>query len=444
MVVDGKVQTRGIAEDAGARGGPVGLAGPGEQGRARVDLSVEGMTCASCVARIEKKIARLPGVAEASVNLATEKASVRYDPAMVDVPALVGAVEAAGYRARPLAAASATVPPEGVARQELAIGGMTCASCVARIERTLHKLDGVRAASVNLATERASVAYEPARVNVAHLIGAVEAAGYSATPLVETSAAREGADEETRRARELTRRRRTLGLGAALSGLVMLLAFVPQLVTFPTVQTHNDLLALLALPVWAYVGWTFHRGALLNLRHRTVNMDTLISLGTSVAYVYSLVATIALPGQFVYYDVAAVIVTLIYLGKYLESAAKARTGEAIKKLMGLQPRTARVIRNGQERDIPVEQVVTGDALLVRPGEKVPVDGVILEGESTVDEAMLTGESLPVQKAAGDAVIGATVNGSGLLRVEATKVGRDTVLAGIIRLVEQAQGSKAPV
>src|SRR5919202_261489 len=413
-----------------------------DAGSAQVELAVKGMTCASCVARIEKKLTRLPGVAEARVNLATERASVRYDPAAIAVPALVSAVKAAGYEAHPLAASPATTP--GSAQQDLAISGMTCASCVARIERRLSKLEGVRAVSVNLATERATVAYDPACVKVAQLISAVEAAGYGAAPVAEDSTAQEGVDEEERRRRELARRRMILALGIALSVPVVLLTMVPSLMTFPTARTHNYLLALLALPVWAYVGWTFHRGALINLRHGTVNMDTLIALGSTAAYVYSLVATIALPGHFVYYDAAAVIVTLIYLGKYLESAAKARTGEAIRKLAGLQPRTARVVRNGQERDIPVEQVVGGDVLLIRPGEKVPVDGVVLDGESTVDESMLTGESLPVEKSPGDEVIGATVNGSGLLRIEATKVGRDTVLAGIIRLVEQAQSSKAPV
>ena len=416
-----------------------------DAGSAQATLAVEGMTCASCVARIEKKLTRLPGVAEASVNLATQKALVRYDPVAVTVPALVEAVEAAGYRAHPLATSPArTAGAGGAAQQDLTISGMSCASCVARIERTLGKLAGVQSASVNLATERASVAYDPTRVKVAQLISAVEAAGYGAAPVAERAARDQGHDEEARRRRELRRRRLTLGLGAALSALVLILAMVPPLMSFPTAQTHNYLLALLALPVWAVVGWTFHRGALITLRHGTANMDTLISLGSSVAYVYSVVATIALPGQVVYYDTAALIVTLIYLGKYLESAAKGRTGEAIKKLMGLQPRTARVVRNGQERDLPIAQVVEGDVLLIRPGESIPVDGVVLEGESMVDESMLTGESLPVQKSAGGHVIGGTVNGTGLLRIEATKVGRDTVLAGIIRLVEQAQGSKAPV
>ncbi len=439
MVVD---QTVPVAEAA-----PPCTSVPATEGANQVtDLAIEGMTCASCVAHVEKKLTRLPGVAAASVNLATEKARVSYDPASVTVPQLVGAVESAGYRARPLAAppVPAAVATSGEAWQELAISGMTCASCVARVERKLGKVEGVRSAAVNLATERATVAYDPSRVKVARLIGAVEAAGYGATPVVEDASAEDGVVEETRRARALARRRTTLLSAAALCAVILILAMAPPLMMFPTVQTHNYLLALLTLPVWAIVGWSFHRGALINLRHGAANMDTLVSLGSTAAFVYSVVAMIALPGQYVYFDTAALIITLIYLGKYLEAAAKGRTGEAIKALMGLQPRTARVIRNGQERDLPIAQVVSGDMLLVRPGERVPVDGVVTGGESAVDEAMITGESLPVQKGAGDPVIGATVNGMGLLHVEATRVGRDTVLAGIVRLVEQAQGSKAPV
>ncbi len=439
MVVD---QTVPVAEIARPR-----ASAPATEGAGQVtDLAIEGMTCASCVARVEKKLTRLPGVAEASVNLATEKARVSYDPTSVTLPQLVGAVESAGYRARPLAAppVPAAVATTGEAWQELAISGMTCASCVARVERKLGKVEGVRSAAVNLATERATVAYDPSRVKVARLIGAVEAVGYGATPVVEDASAEDGVAEETRRARVLARCRTTLLTGAALCAVILILAMAPPLMMFPTVQTHNYLLALLTLPVWAIVGWSFHRGALINLRHGAANMDTLVSLGSTVASVYSVVAMIALPGQYVYFDTAALIITLIYLGKYLEAAAKGRTGEAIKALMGLQPRTARVIRNGQERDLPIAQVVSGDALLVRPGERVPVDGVVTGGESAVDEAMITGESLPVQKGQGDDVIGATVNGAGLLHIEATRVGRDTVLAGIVRLVEQAQGSKAPV
>jgi Cu+-exporting ATPase len=328
------------------------------------------------------------------------------------------------------------------AQVDLAIGGMTCASCVARVERKLGKLGGVQSANVNLASERASVTYDPGLVSPAQLISVVEAAGYSAAPVAEQAAEDELEEEVWRHA--LTRRRRLLGLGVTLSAVILALAMAPAMMDFPTAGSHNALLALLTLPVWAVVGWGFHRGALVNLRHGAVNMDTLISLGSSVAYLYSLAVTIAGSNQPVYYDTAALTVTLIYLGKYLETAATGRAGEAIKRLAGLQPRTARVVRNGQERDIPVAQVVIGDQVLVRPGERVPVDGLVLAGESSVDESMLTGESLPVSRAPGGRVIGATVNGVGLLRIEATAVGRHTVLAGIIRLVEQAQGSKAPV
>ena len=325
----------------------------------------------------------------------------------------------------------------------LAVGGMTCASCVARVERKLKRVLGVQEATVNLATERAAVAYDPTATTVADLIGAVEAAGYSAVPVHEARL-EDVIDDAAGKQAELRRRRVTLAVGAVLSALVVALAMIPSLMDWPTPQVHNDLLAALALPVWLGVGWTFHRGAIGNARHLTANMDTLISLGSSVAYLFSLVATVALPGQTTYYDTAALIVTLIYVGKYLEAAARGRAGAAISALASLQPRTAHVVRNGAERDLPVEQVVVGDTLVVRPGEKIPVDGVVLEGRSTADEAVLTGESLPVEKGPGDSATAGTINGAGLLRLRATRVGRDTALAGIIRLVEQAQGSKAPV
>lgn len=410
-----------------------------------IDFAVEGMTCASCVARVERTLTTVPGVTAASVNLATEKAHVRYDPTAVTPPRLVDVIEAAGYTARPLAAAPppVAVGGPGPAQQELSITGMTCASCVARIERKLGRVPGVDEATVNLATARASVAYDRTVTTPAALIAAVEAAGYGAAPVVGASVA-EAADDATARRAALRRRRLTLATGAVLSALVLALAMVPGLMDWPTMQSHNYVLAALTLPVWLGVGWTFHRGALRNARHLSANMDTLVSLGSSVAYLYSLVATVALPGQATYFDTAALIVTLIYVGKYLEAAAKGRATEAITALAGLQPRTAHVVRNEAERDLPVEAVVGGDILVVRPGETIPVDGMVLDGGSTVDEAMLTGESLPVEKGPGDPVTGGTLNGAGLLRLRVTRVGRDTALAGIIRLVEQAQGSKAPV
>ncbi len=340
-------------------------------------------------------------------------------------------------------AAAAPGTPSAPAHIDLAVEGMTCASCVARVERKLVRAPGVAEASVNLATERATVAYDPAVTTPAALIGAVEAAGYGAAPVQKESVA-EAADDAAARRADLRRRRLTLAAGGVLSALVLALAMVPGLMDWPTMQSHNYLLAALTLPVWLGVGHNFHRGALRNARHLSANMDTLVSLGSSVAYLYSLVATVALPGQATYFDTAALIVTLIYVGKYLEAAAKGRATEAITALAGLRPRTAHVVRNGAERDVPVEGVVVGDALVVRPGETIPVDGVVTDGSSTADEAMLTGESLPVDKAAGDPVTGGTLNGAGLLHLRATRVGRDTALAGIIRLVEQAQGSKAPV
>jgi len=342
--------------------------------------------------------------------------------------------------AQPTATATALA---ATAHVDLAIKGMTCASCVARVERKLKRVPGVAEASVNLATECATVAYDPGAATAADLIAAVEATGYGAAPVVRESVEMAADDAAARRA-DLRRRRLTLLTGAVLSALVLALAMVPDLTDWPTMGAHNYLLVALTLPVWLGVGWTFHRGALVNLRHGAANMDTLVSLGSSVAFVYSLVATVALPGQAVYFDTAALIVTLIYVGKYLEAAAKGRATEAITALAGLQPRTAHVVRNGTERDVPVEAVVAGDILVVRPGETIPVDALVLDGGSTADEAMLTGESLPVEKGAGDPVTGGTLNGAGLLRLRATRVGRDTALAGIIRLVEQAQGSKAPV
>ncbi len=415
-----------------------------EHSAAHVDLAIGGMTCASCVARIERKLGKLDGVQTAHVNLATERASVAFDATAVAVRDLVRAVEAAGYTARPLAV-QATAPATtkaAAAHQELSITGMTCASCMARVERKLAKLPGVLTASVNLATERAAVSYDPATTNPAQLIGAVEAAGYGASPVIEHHM--EGEDGALAGTRDLTHRRRLLALGIILSAVVVAVATLPGLENVPTTRSHYYLLALLALPVWLYVGWAFHRGAMLNLRHGAANMDTLISLGSSAAYLYSLVVTVTGATQAVYFDTAALIVTFIYLGKYLEAAAKSRTGDAIRRLAGLRPRVARVLRNGQQRDLPIDGVVLGDILLVRPGEQIPVDGTVLSGTSSVDESMLTGESLPVAKGPGDSVIGATINGAGLLHVQTAAVGLHTVLAGIIRLVERAQGSKAPV
>ena len=353
--------------------------------------------------------------------------------------------------------------PGAESRATLTLEGMTCASCAMRIEKGLKKVPGIKDASVNLATEQATVTYDPAQTNLEQMVQKVEAVGYKAVPQVsspqkpvqeETASYLSGtteipvvsisqADEQGRRKQAEIRHKRNLlmpGIVLTVPVVILSMFFMNR---FPG---ENALLLVLTTPVWAIVGWEFHRGAIKTLRHGSANMDTLISVGSTAAYVMSVVATF-LPqvvGSGTFYDTAALIVTLIFLGKYLEVRAKGQTNEAIKKLIGLQVRTAPVVRNGQEVELPIEQVHVGDELIVRPGEKIPVDGVVLSGTSSVDESMITGESIPVEKRTDDALIGATINQRGLLHMRATKVGADTVLASIIRMVEQAQGSKAPI
>jgi P-type Cu+ transporter len=351
----------------------------------------------------------------------------------------------------------------------LALEGMSCASCAMRIEKGLKKVQGVQEVSVNLATERAMVSYDSAQTGIEQMLKKVEAIGYKALPLdapasppvtsqeAELEGQQQEEDEEIalvsttaspleeqsrRKQREIIRKRNLLILGVALSIPVVILSMF-FMNSFPG---ENYLLLLLTTPVWAIVGWEFHRSALNGLRHASANMDTLVSLGSTAAYIMSVVATFfpRAINTLTFYDTAALIVTLIFLGKYLEARAKGQTNEAIKKLAGLQPRTAHVLRRGQERELPIELVRVGDELLVRPGEKIPVDGILLSGMSSVDESMITGESIPVEKGQGDSLIGATINQSGLVHMRATNVGSNTVLANIIRLVEQAQGSKAPI
>ncbi len=358
-------------------------------------------------------------------------------------------------------------PRDGDAPEEsrtvLALEGMTCASCAMRIEKGLKKVTGVIDAQVNLATERADVIYDPAQTGVEQLVLKVEAVGYRAIPQVASSpktmpvadagtvsdapampaASLLQQDEQNKRKQaQIIRKRNLLLLGIVLTLPVVILSMF-FMNRFPG---ENLLLLALTTPVWAVVGWEFHRGAIKTLRHASANMDTLVSVGSTAAYVMSVVATFfpQVIGGITFYDTTALIVTLIFLGKYLEARATGQTNEAIKKLIGLQARTAHVVRAGQEVELPIEQVLVGDEVVVRPGEKIPVDGVVLSGLSSVDESMITGESIPVEKAEGESLIGATINQRGLLRMRATRVGADTVLANIIRMVEQAQGSKAPI
>src|SRR5487761_2247985 len=425
-------------------------------------LALEGMTCASCALRIEKGLKKLPGVSDANVNLATERATVTYDASQVDVEEMLKKVSAVGYSASPIVASTPVAPtpvaasPDETVGVELNISGMTCASCVRRVERALSKTAGVTEANVNLATERATVTYHPDETALAELIAAVEKVGYGAeltAPAIPTPIAADVAAPSApitsatmqlveRRRADLLHRRNKLAIGVALTIPVVLLSMF-FMNAFPG---ENILLLALTAPVWGYVGWDFHTTSARVLRHFGANMDVLVSLGSTAAFLMSIVATIwpQAVGQTTFYDTPALLVTLIYLGKYLEARAKGQTSEAIQRLMGLRATVAHVIRSGREVDLPAEQVVVGDTLIVRPGEKIPTDGVALAGESTVDESMLTGESLPVEKRADDPLIGATVNQTGMLRMRATRVGAETTLAGIIRMVEQAQGSKAPI
>jgi P-type Cu+ transporter len=339
-----------------------------------------------------------------------------------------------------------------------ALEGMTCASCAMRIEKGLKKLPGVVDAQVNLATERGTVTYDPALTGVEQMVQKVETIGYKAIPMVQPQTAQRQTDEipqadaislpfsedeqAQRKQAEIVRKRNLLIVGSAFSLPVVILSMF-FMNRFPL---ENVLLLILTIPVWAIVGWEFHRGALKTLRHGSATMDTLVSLGSTAAFLLSVVATFwpSLIGETTFYDTTALIITLIFLGKYLEARAKGQANEAIKKLIGLQARTAHVLRDGQELELPIEQVQVGWELLVRPGEKIPVDGEVLSGHSSVDESMITGESMPVEKSQGEQLVGATINQRGLLQMRATKVGADTVLAHIIRLVEQAQGSKAPI
>jgi Cu+-exporting ATPase len=402
----------------------------------RAVIPIIGMTCASCVRTIEKALSAVPGVASASVNLATEKATVVYDPSVTRLSALVSSIRDAGYQVT-------------VERITLPIKGMTCASCVGTVERALTGVAGVVTANVNLATERAAVEYLPGAVSVAELKRAVHEAGYEVLEVPEE----QEAEDWERKARE--REIRGLRNRFLFSGAMAILVFVgtfqrffPVLADVPR-QTMLFILAALATPVQFWAGWRFYRGAWAEAKHLRANMDTLIAVGTTAAYGYSLVATFV-PSIFpqglaeVYFDTAVIITALILLGRWLEARAKGQTSEAIKKLMGLRAKTARVLRDGEEVDIPVEEVRVGDIVLVRPGEKIPVDGVVVAGHSSVDQSMITGESLPVSKKEGDEVIGATLNKVGAFQFRATKVGKDTALAQIIKLVQEAQGSKAPI
>ncbi len=394
-------------------------------------LPITGMTCANCVATVERNLKKVNGVAEASVNLSSERATVTFDPDLASLSDLVGRVERAGYHIA-----------EGEA--DLSIQGMSDDNDARRLQKVLSGINGVLEVQVTFVPERARVQYIPTIVNQRELRQAIQKAGFE---VFDSGGEMEDAEAKAR-AEEIARQRHFLFVGLALTIPLFLLSMGRDFGLLPMAWAHaswvNWLFLALATPVQFYVGSQYYVSGYKSLRNGSANMDVLVALGSSTAYFYSLPIVLGiLPGH-VYFETSAVIITLVKLGKYLEAKAKGGTSEAIKKLMGLRAKTARVIRDGQELEIPTDTVVVGDLVVTRPGEKIAVDGVVVEGRSAVDESMLTGESLPVEKGPGDAVIGATLNKLGLLKFEATKIGKDTALAQVVRLVEEAQGSKAPI
>ncbi|WP_342715363.1 heavy metal translocating P-type ATPase [Bacillus paramycoides] len=399
------------------------------------NLQISGMTCAACANRIEKGLKKVDGVHDANVNFALEKTKIMYDPQKTNPQQFKEKVESLGY---------------GIVsdKAEFTVSGMTCAACANRVEKRLNKLQGVNGATVNFALESATVDFNPDEINVNEMKSAITKLGYK---LEVKSDEQDGSTDH--RLQEIERQKKKFIISFILSfpllwAMVSHFSFtsfiyLPDMLMNPWVQLA------LATPVQFIIGGQFYVGAYKALRNKSANMDVLVALGTSAAYFYSVYLSIQSIGSSehmtdLYFETSAVLITLIILGKLFEAKAKGRSSEAIKKLMGLQAKTATVVRDGTEMKILIEEVVAGDIVYVKPGEKIPVDGEIVEGKSAIDESMLTGESIPVDKTIGDVVIGSTMNKNGFLKVKATKVGRDTALAQIIKVVEEAQGSKAPI
>lgn len=399
------------------------------------NFQISGMTCAACANRIEKGLKKVEGVQEANVNFALEKTKILYDPTQTNPQKFKEKVESLGY---------------GIVsdKAEFMVSGMTCAACANRVEKRLNKLDGVSKATVNFALESATVEFNPDEISVNEMKSTITKLGYK----LEVKSDEQNSSTD-HRLQEIERQKKKFIISFVLSfpllwAMVSHFSFtsfiyLPDMLMNPWVQLA------LATPVQFIIGGQFYIGAYKALRNKSANMDVLVALGTSAAYFYSVYLSIQSIGSSehmtdLYFETSAVLITLIILGKLFEAKAKGRSSEAIKKLMGLQAKTATVVRNGTEMKILIEEVVAGDIVYVKPGEKIPVDGEIVEGKSAIDESMLTGESIPVDKTIGDVVIGSTMNKNGFLKVKATKVGRDTALAQIIKVVEEAQGSKAPI
>jgi Cu+-exporting ATPase len=412
---------------------------------AQETLKINGMTCASCAKAVEKSVGKIKGVKSANVNFATEKLNVEFDDASVSMDDIKKAVKDAGYSAEEdIELREVTIP----------IGGMTCASCAAAVEKEIKKLKGIEEVNVNIATEKANVKYNPYETRISEIKSAIKKAGYEA---LEIQAGDQVDAEKEKRQKEIKTLWKKFIVSAIFTVPLLYIAMghligltLPEFIE-PSKNPFNFALTQLILTIPVVIaGNKFYTVGFKTLIRRSPNMDSLIAIGTAAAILYGIYGTIQIAGgdlQYandLYFETAGVIITLILLGKYLESVTKGKTSEAIKKLMGLQPKTAVVIHDGKEMTIPIEEVEVGDIVLVKPGEKIPVDGNVVEGHTSVDESMLTGESIPVEKNVGDKVIGASINKNGTIKFKATKVGKDTALAQIIKLVEDAQGSKAPI
>jgi Cu+-exporting ATPase len=406
------------------------------------EIQIEGMTCQACVRRVEKVVAKLDGVEEANVNFATEKLMVNFEKELVDLSKIESAIKKAGY----------DVKEEPVKKETLKVGDMTCQACVRRVEKVVSKLEGVREVSVNLATEKAVIEFEPKNIKLSEIQARIEKAGYKTSK--ETKEVKTEVDEK---ALKLKREWHNFLIAIIFTIPVFYIAMgemmglpIPRFISSHHFPVRFSLLQLfLTIPV-IFAGRRFYRIGLKLLVRRAPNMDSLIAVGTGAAIIYSLFSTVQILlgnvkyAHHLYYESAAVILALIMLGKYFENVSKGKTSEAIKKLAGLQPKTANLIRNVEIVEVSIDELEEEDTILIKPGEKVPVDGLIIEGNSAINEAMLTGESLPVEKKIGDKVIGASINQKGSLKVKVTATGDHTILAQIIKLVEDAQGSKAPI
>ncbi len=388
----------------------------------KISLPVSGMTCASCARTVEQALQALAGVVQAPVNFATGKVAVEYDPAQVKEADLVKAVEGAGY----------TVSSEKE-KAILKISGMSCAACAQTVEKALNKADGVLEANVNLATEQATIEFKPEATGLRELTKVVQAAGYT----VVSERSEEQVGDDLLKVKKAKQRLLFAVIPAAVIMVMMMIQFMVVLI-----PGYHVIIALLGFPVVFFAGWPTHRASWRAIRHGRANMDVLISLGSVPPYLMGLAAFIFPAASFI--EMAVTIITFHLLGRYLEMKAKGRASQAIKKLLQLGAKTAHILVDGEEKEIAIEDVKPGHIMVVRPGEKIPTDGMIVAGESTIDESMATGESMPVLKKAGDEAIGSTINQQGLLEIKATRVGRDTFLAQVIKMVEECQGSKVPI